>query len=192
MSLPPLIPSGGCSAIPVATCTPVLLRSAEEGPPAGGPIPASQIWTFNGDLISELDYFYIGINSLRFWDDPTGYEFNTCLRIVGDPVAQATVFADWLNTLAPFGVSGTANGPTVTIAALASGSSGNGTPLVGGTGVTLGGPTLVGGSDGGIVVYPSAIGQFSRVGPYPIIDPRTQEYDWFIAETLDTWRPVFE
>lgn len=37
-----------------------------------------------------------------------------------------------------------------------------------------------------------AIGQFSRVGPYVIDPPRTQAYDWFIAETMDSWRQVFE
>jgi len=51
---------------------------------------------------------------------------------------------------------------------------------------------LTGGQDGQQGTTPMAIGQFCRVGPYPLLPPRTQEYDWFIAETMSTWRPVFE
>jgi hypothetical protein len=51
---------------------------------------------------------------------------------------------------------------------------------------------LTGGVDGSSGTPALSIGQLSRVGPYPIISPRTQSFDWFIAETLDTWRPIFE
>jgi hypothetical protein len=50
---------------------------------------------------------------------------------------------------------------------------------------------LADGSDGLPGTKPAGIGQFCRVGPYPILPPRTEAYDWFIAETMDSWRQVF-
>lgn len=51
---------------------------------------------------------------------------------------------------------------------------------------------LTGGANGSGGTAALGIGQLCRVGPYLIISPRTQEFDWFIAETLGTWRPIFE
>lgn len=57
---------------------------------------------------------------------------------------------------------------------------------------TLGAIFLTGGEDQSLGTNPIAIGQLCRAGPYTIIPPRTQAYDWFIAETMDSWRQIFE
>jgi len=64
--------------------------------------------------------------------------------------------------------------------------------LATGSVATLLATALEGGVDGQEGTTPAAIGQFCRVGPYVVLPPRTQEYDWFIAETMNSWRQVFE
>lgn len=51
---------------------------------------------------------------------------------------------------------------------------------------------LTGGIDGHAGEYPVAIGQFCRVGPYTLDPPRTEPFDWFIGETMTSWRQVFD
>ena len=41
-------------------------------------------------------------------------------------------------------------------------------------------------------VTAACVGQLCRVGPYTVAPPRTEAYDWYVAETLTVWRSVFD
>jgi hypothetical protein len=176
-----LYPPGSQFSGPVGPQGPAGATGPEgpEGPqglPGGVPLPlqltsppvngiasakAKQTWTFVGNVdggMYSLNGY--GFNFSTIASDPE----SECIRIDGNLPAQATAFADWVNSLsATLLVSATVVGAVVTLTHLSEGPVGNSYTLTGGTGVTLGGPTLTGGVTASAGTEAEALGQFAIV-----------------------------